>query len=255
MAVGVAGASAAAARVSAPGTASASQGQRAGGAALGALAFDAYGTLFDVFSVTSLCEEIFPGNGRALAEVWRAKQLQYSLLRSLMRRYENFWQVTEDGLVYGASSLGLDLTPARRQLLMDSYLSLAAFPDVRPGLETLRRQGIRLAILSNGEPKMLAAAARNAGIDGLLDAIISADEVKTFKPDPPVYALGPARLGVPVAQMGFVSSNSWDINGATSAGLTTFWIQRTGAAPPEVLGYNTDRVVGAITDLATLLRA
>lgn len=230
-------------------------GQRGGASSLRALTFDAYGTLFDVFSVTALCEQLFPGNGDALAQVWRAKQLQYSLLRSLMGRYVDFWQVTEDALVYGAKSRDLDLTPARRQQLMDAYLRLTAFPDVRPGLEALRRRGVRLAILSNGEPKMLAAAAQNAGIDTLLDAIISVDEIKTFKPDPPVYALGPSRLGVTTAEMGFVSSNSWDINGATSAGLTTFWIQRSAEVPPEELGYNTDRVVSAITDLPALLGA
>jgi 2-haloacid dehalogenase len=246
------GATAAAVGVSSTPAAGAAQ---AGAPGLRALAFDAYGTLFDVFSVTALCEQLFPGNGDALAQVWRAKQLQYSLLRSLMGRYADFWQVTQDGLVYGAKSLSLDLTADRRRQLMDAYLNLTAFPDVRPGLEALRARGVRLAILSNGEPKMLAAAARNAGIDTLLDRIISADEVKAFKPAPPVYALGPARLGVTTGQMGFVSSNSWDINGATSAGLTTFWIQRNAAVPPEELAYNTDRVVGAITDLPAVFGA
>ena len=115
-----------------------------------AFAFDAYGTLFDVFSVTTLCEELFPGDGRALAQVWRVKQLQYSLLRSLMGRHKNFWQVTEDALSYAAKSLDLDLTAARRDRLMEAYLTLAAFPDVRPGLESLKSQGVKLAILSNG---------------------------------------------------------------------------------------------------------
>src|SRR6267143_4619130 len=99
-----------------------------------ALAFDAYGTLFDVFSVTALCEALFPGNGTALAQLWRAKQLQYSLLRSLMGRYENFWRLTEDGLLYASKSLKLDLTSAKQQQLMNAYLTLTAFPDVKPGL-------------------------------------------------------------------------------------------------------------------------
>ena len=216
-----------------------------------AFAFDAYGTLFDVFSVTALCEELFPGNGSALAQVWRAKQLQYSLLRSLMGRHKDFWLVTEDALVYASKSLGVDLTPARRERLMEAYLTLAAFPDVRPGLEALKARGVRLAILSNGEPRMLEAAAKSAGIDTLLDTIISVEDVKIFKVSPRVYQLGLERLEVSRSALGFVSSNSWDINGAASAGLTTFWIQRRAAEPPEELGFAANRVVAAITDLAT----
>ena len=218
-----------------------------------AIAFDAYGTLFDVFSVTALCERLFPGNGDALARLWRAKQLQYSLLRSLMGRHRDFWQLTEDGLVYAAKSLGLDLCLGRQKQLMEAYLSLAAFPDVKPGLQALRKQGFRLAILSNGEPRMLEAAVKSAGISDFLDRIISAEEAGVFKVSPRVYALGSKRMHVRRAELGFVSSNSWDINGASSAGLTTFWIQRSASEPPEELGFAADRDVGALTDLAPLL--
>src|SRR5678815_1220768 len=128
-----------------------------------ALVFDAYGTLFDVFSVTSLCEQMFPGNGTALAMVWRSKQLQYTLLRSMMNRYEDFWQVTRDGLVYAANALRLDLDVDKRTRLMDAYMTLAAFPDVKPGLQQLKAMGLRLAVLSNGAPEMLESAARSAG--------------------------------------------------------------------------------------------
>jgi 2-haloacid dehalogenase len=220
---------------------------------LKALAFDAYGTLFDVFSVTSLCETLFPGSGNALAQLWRAKQLQYSLLRSLMGRHKDFWQLTEDGLVYAAASLKLELTPEKRQRLLDAYLTLAAFPDVKPGLTALKTKGLRLAILSNGEPKMLRAAADSAGVTGLLDAIISVEEVKTFKPAPAVYALIAARLNVPPAGVGFVSSNSWDINGAGSVGLNTVWIQRAAAEPQEELGYPAKQIVRALTELPALV--
>jgi 2-haloacid dehalogenase len=219
-----------------------------------AIAFDAYGTLFDVFSVTALGEELFPGKGDALAQLWRVKQLQYSMLRSLMGRHRDFWRLTEDSLVYAARSLGLDLTPNRRQRLLDAYLTLAAFPDVRPGLTTLRQQGLRLAILSNGEPRMLEAATRSAGIADLLDAILSVEEVKIFKPSPRVYQMAPERLEVRPAEMGFVSSNCWDVAGAASTGLRTFWIQRRAAEPPEELGFTADRTVSTITELATLLR-
>ena len=254
--VGVAGARAAVGSRPAPGTGpapAAAVARQADPEGIEAFAFDAYGTLFDVFSVTALCEELFPGNGDALAQRWRAKQLQYSLLRSLMGRHRDFWLVTEDALAYAARSLNLELTDARRARLLDAYLTLEAFPDVRPGLEALRDRGVRLAILSNGEPRMLEAAARSAGIDTLLDTIISVEEVKIFKVSPRVYNLGPERLGVGRSALGFVSSNAWDIAGAASAGLTTFWIQRGAAEPPEELGFAADRVVSAITDLPGLL--
>ena len=219
------------------------------------LAFDAYGTLFDVFSVTALCDRLFPGNGNALAQLWRAKQLQYSMLRSLMGRYKDFWQLTDDGLVYASKSLKLDLTADKRKQLVDAYLHLTAFSDVKPGLEALKKAGLRLAVLSNGEPKMLSAVAKSAGVDTLLDAIISVDEIKAFKPDPRVYKLASTHLKLDTAALGFVSANNWDVNGAGSAGLKTFWVQRTPGEPPEELGFSANRVVKAITDLHGLLRS
>ena len=218
-----------------------------------ALAFDAYGTLFDVFSVTALCEQLFPGKGNQLAQIWRAKQLQYSLLRSLMGRHRDFWGLTEDGLIFAAKNLNLDLTVEKREQLMGAYLNLAAFPDVKPGLEALKKQGVKLAILSNGEPKMLEAAAKSAGIRDLLDDVISVEEVKIFKVSPRVYNLASERLKVTNPELGFISANSWDINGAASAGLNAFWIQRSAAEVPEELGFQASAVVKAITDLTPLL--
>src|SRR5262245_13992845 len=230
-------------------TAAAGQFKRHQGAGL-----DAYGTLFDVFSVTALCEQLFPGKGNQLAQTWRVKQLQYSLLRTTMGRHRDFWGLTEDGLVWAARNLQLDLTADKKKQLMDAYLSLAAFPDVRPGLESLKKDGIKLAILSNGEPKMLEAAAKSAGIRELLDDIISVEEVKVFKASPRVYNLAPERMKVTNLELGFISANSWDICGGASAGLNTFWIQRSAAEVPEELGFQASAVVKAITDLAPLLR-
>ena len=218
-----------------------------------AFAFDAYGTLFDVFSVTALCEELFAGQGEKLAQLWRVEQLQYSQLRSLMGRHQDCWLTTKDALVYAAKSLQLGLTGAKRDRLMEAYLTLAAFPDVRPGLEALKRLDRRLAILSNGEPRMLEAAAKSAGIDTLLDTIISVEEIKIFKVSPRAYYLGMERLQAGRTTMGMVSSNSWDVNGASSVGLTTFWIQRSPGEPPEELGFAADQIVRAITDLAPLV--
>jgi 2-haloacid dehalogenase len=219
-----------------------------------ALAFDAYGTLFDVFSVTALCEQLFPGKGNQLAQIWRFKQLQYSLMRSLMGRHRDFWGLTEDGLVWASKNLQLDLTADKKKQLMDAYLSLAAFPDVKPGLDALKKQGIKLAILSNGEPRMLEAAAKSAGIRDLLDDIISVEEVKIFKVSPRVYNLAPERMKVSNPELGFVSANNWDAVAAASAGLRTFWIQRSTVEVPEELGFQVDTIVKAITDLAPLLR-
>jgi 2-haloacid dehalogenase len=219
-----------------------------------ALAFDAYGTLFDVFSVTALCEQLFPGKGNQLAQIWRFKQLQYSLMRSLMGRHRDFWGLTEDGLVWASKNLQLDLTADKKKQLMDAYLSLAAFPDVKPGLDALKKQGVKLAILSNGEPRMLEAAAKSAGIRDLLDEIISVEEVKIFKVSPRVYNLAPERMKVSNPELGFVSANNWDAVAAASAGLRTFWIQRSTVEVPEELGFQVDTIVKAITDLAPLLR-
>jgi 2-haloacid dehalogenase len=218
-----------------------------------ALVFDAYGTLFDVLSVTTLCDSLFPGSGAALAVMWRSKQLQYSLLRSMMERYADFWQVTQDALNYATKALGLELTTEKRGRLMNAYRTLQAFPDVKPGLEQLKAKGLRLAILSNGAPEMLKSAMTSAGIDGLLDEIISVDDIKIYKPSPRVYQLAAQRLDMPSADIGFVSSNGWDVAGATSAGLTAFWIQRAAAEPPEELGYRASHVVHAITDLPRTL--
>ncbi|HYT87642.1 MAG TPA: haloacid dehalogenase type II, partial [Gemmataceae bacterium] len=219
-----------------------------------ALAFDAYGTLFDVFSVTALCEQLFPGKGNQLAQIWRFKQLQYSLMRSLMGRHRDFWGLTEDGLVWASKNLQLDLTADKKKQLMDAYLSLAAFPDVKPGLDALKKQGVKLAILSNGEPRMLEAAAKSAGIRDLLDEIISVEEVKIFKVSPRVYNLAPERMKVSNPELGFVSANNWDAVAAASAGLRTFWIQRSTVEVPEELGFQVDTIVKAITELAPLLR-
>ena len=220
---------------------------------LQAIAFDAYGTLFDVASVTSLCEQLFPGNGPALAQLWRAKQLHYSLLRSLMGRFKDFWQLTNDGLVYAATSLHLDLTGDKRDQLMDAYLRLAVFSDVKPGLEALRKKGMRLVILSNGSPTMLQAAVTHAGLGQAFEHIISVNSAKIFKPSRRVYRLISQTLNMRANKIGFVSSNSWDVSGAGAAGLYTFWIQRSPGEPQEELGFPPRRVVGTITELAGLV--
>src|SRR5258708_38937295 len=170
------------------------------------LAFDAYGTLYDVHSVIELGEQLFPGQGTALSNAWRLKQLQYTWQRSLMGRYADFWKVTEDGLVFATNSLNLKLEPSKRKQLMEAYLSLKTFPDVPPGLKELSTAGYKLAILSNGAPRMLQDVTKNAGIDQFLPRVISVDEVKIYKPSPRVYQLAAKKLRTAPPATRFLSS-------------------------------------------------
>jgi len=219
---------------------------------LRALVFDAYGTLFDVHSVIALCETLWPGKGVALSQLWRAKQLEYTWQRSLMRRYEDFGRVTEAGLVYACSALGLPLDAERRERLMDAYRSLSTFPEVRGALVELKARKLKLAILSNGSPAMLRPVVAHAGLRSLITAIISVDAKKIYKPAPVVYRLAAEKLRVPKAAIGFVSSNCWDACGAKSFGLRVFWINRSGA-PVDALGAPPDHIIKSLDELPPLL--
>jgi 2-haloacid dehalogenase len=206
-----------------------------------AVLFDAYGTLFDVHSVVAAAEQLFPGLGEPLSQLWRQKQIEYTQLRTLAapagERYRPFWDVTIDALRFSAKKLGLTLTSAAEKRLMDEYACLSAFPDVLPALRRLREFDTRmgLAILSNGNPQMLDIAVKSAGMTGLFDHVLSVDAVRNFKPAAAAYALGTTAFGVPASELLFVSSNGWDACGATWYGYTTFWINRAGA-PAEELG-------------------
>lgn len=198
-----------------------------------ACVFDAYGTLFDVSSAARGAEDSLGEKWQPLAELWRAKQLQYTWLRSLAGRYVDFWQVTGDALDFAMFTLRID-DPKLRDRLMKLYLVVSAYPEVLETLERLRRAGIRLAILSNGSPAMLAAAAANAGIANLLDAILSVEEVKVYKPHPSVYALVCERLNMVAARVVFVSSNGWDAYSAKAFGFRTLWCNRFCQAPEQI---------------------
>jgi 2-haloacid dehalogenase len=215
-----------------------------------ALVFDAYGTLFDVHSVAALGEQLFPGKGTALSQLWRSKQLEYTWLRSLMGRYADFTAVTEAALGYAATILQLPLDAAKSRQLMAEYNHLELYPDARDALAAL--SGLKLAILSNGAPAMLAPLVNNAGLDRTFTAVISVDEVKIFKPAPRVYQLAPDRLGVAAGEIGFVSSNYWDAAGAASFGFHVFWINRAGAQP-DALGARPDTELKQLTELKSLI--
>src|SRR2546428_5477412 len=215
-----------------------------------AVVFDAYGTLFDGRSVASLAEELFPGRGAALTETWRTKQLEYSWLVSLMERYEDFWSLTERGLRYACRTLGLPDDESKLARLMDEYLRLAAFEDVEPALAGLGK--LPKALLSNGAPRMLRAVVEHNGLTGAFAHVISADEIRIFKPSPRVYRLAPERLGVPAETIAFVSSNAWDALGARAFGLWTCWVNRN-RAPLDELGFSPDAIVSSLTELAVLI--
>jgi 2-haloacid dehalogenase len=207
-----------------------------------AIAFDAYGTIFDVHSVGVLADRLFPGRGAELAATWRVKQIDYTRLRTMSDRYLPFSQVTRDALVWSARALGLALDDERAEVLMSEYDRLAVFPDSAEALRVLRGLGMPMAILSNGDPPMLEAVVANGGLDGVFDHLLSVDLVGKFKTAPECYELGPKAFGVPVDEILFVSSNCWDACGATWYGYTTFWINRAGA-PVEELGV-TPRATG-----------
>jgi 2-haloacid dehalogenase len=207
--------------------------------------FDAYGTLFDVHSVVEAGRAI-TRDPAALSAAWRQKQLEYTWLRALMGRYEDFWAVTEAALRHSVRRLGLQAGEADFRRLMDAYLSLACFPEVPAALERLA--GRPRAILSNGSPRMLAAAVASSGLGRHLQHVLSVDSVKTYKPAPAVYALGPRALGVDAGDLLFVSSNAWDVAGAKAFGYQVAWCNRA-AAPAEELGVLPDLVVSRLDEL------
>jgi 2-haloacid dehalogenase len=211
-----------------------------------ALVFDAYGTLFDPFAVKTRAEELFPGNGAALSQLWRAKQLEYSWLRTLMGRYENFWKITEDALVFSCRTLNLSCDEHQQKRLMQVYLTLPAFPEVRPALEKL--SSLPLSILSNGTPEMLTPLVAVNNLAHFFRNIFSVDALQLYKPRPEVYQHAVTRLGIPKEAIGFISSNYWDIAGAASFGFRTYWLNRNSAVPDE-LGVAPAATVQTLSDL------
>ncbi|OYT88979.1 MAG: haloacid dehalogenase, type II [Burkholderiales bacterium PBB6] len=200
-----------------------------------AVLFDAYGTLFDVYSVGLTAGQLFPGAGEALARLWRDKQIDYTRLVSMSGTYQPFWDLTRAALQASASQLGLALTAESEDQLMNQYRHLSAFPENREVLQALKARGIPTGILSNGDPDMLAVAVRSAGFTGLLDHVLSVHATRRFKTDPAAYQVGVDALGLPARDVLFVSSNGWDAIGATWFGYRTLWVNRSGA-PLERLG-------------------
>ena len=202
---------------------------------IGARLFDVYSTLFDVNAAAQHCAADLGDKWLPLAELWRGRQLQYTWLRSLMENYADFWQVTGEALDFAMEALEID-DAALRDRLMELYLQLDAYPEVSSVLQRLRAGGMKTAILSNGSPKMLAAAVANAGIGGSLDAVISVDSIKIYKTAPPVYQMAVDQLGVPASEICFQSSNAWDAHAASNFGFKVVWVNRFGQARERLPG-------------------
>lgn len=212
-----------------------------------ACVFDAYGTLFDIASVARGAQDALGPEWQALSDLWRSKQLQYTWLRGLAGHHADFWQVTGDALDFAMATLKID-RPGLRDRLMQLYLTLSAYPEVPAMLRHLQSAGIRLAILSNGTPAMLASAARNAGIADFFDAILSVEEVGVYKPHPAVYRLAADHLGLPAENICFLSSNGWDAYSAKAFGFQVVWCNRFNQASERLPATPN----GQIPDLSRL---
>jgi 2-haloacid dehalogenase len=217
-----------------------------------ACVFDAYGTLFDFASAAAGCADILGDKVGPLTALWRDKQLQYSWLRGLQHRYAPFWQVTGEALDYALETLELPTDGQLRDRLMDLYRTLGTFPEVPGVLRALRDARYATAILSNGSLDMLASAVQGARLADLLDAVISVDEVRSFKPDPRVYQLAVDRLGVPAEAIAFQSSNAWDAHAASAFGMRVVWCNRYGQRRERLPGA-PDYEIHTLAELPGLL--
>jgi 2-haloacid dehalogenase len=213
-----------------------------------AVLFDAYGTLFDVYSIGAAAERRFPGHGDRVAVLWRDKQIEYTRLTSMSGQPRSFRDCTLAGLRYAARRFDLALDGDGERELMAAYEHLALFPENLAVLVELRRRGVRAGILSNGDRDMLAAAVANADIAALVDPVLSVEGTGRFKTDPATYAIGTRALGLDAADVVFVSSNCWDAIGATWFGYTTLWINRFGL-PLDELGARPTRIGTRLDDV------
>ena len=213
-------------------------------------AFDAYGTLFDVHAAVARHREAVGPQAQALSDLWRAKQLEYTWIRTMTGAYRDFAAVTADALDFATARFG-GISAQVRTKLLDAYVTLDAYPDVKPCLAALKARGVQTAILSNGTPAMLAAAVEAAGIGDLLDAVISVDPLGFYKTRPEVYALVGAQFAIPARQVSFQSSNRWDVAAGANYGFRAVWINRTGA-PDEYPDMPPAAVLSGLSGLADL---
>jgi len=219
-----------------------------------AVLFDAF-AVFDPWPVAALAEQIFPGRGAELISAWRTKQFEYAWLRVVAKSYADFWHCTGDALRHATSALRLDLTPERRDRLMRAQLELRPWPEVPAALRSLRAAGVRIGILSNFTPTMLAASIRASKLDHAFDHVLSTHEVWTYKPDPRAYYLGLHAFGLPRERIAFAAFAGWDAAGAKLFGYPTVWVNRFGAPADELGAPAPDIIVRTLTELVGFVRA
>jgi 2-haloacid dehalogenase len=227
-------------------------GEIAGRHNIKAIAFDAF-PVFDPRPTFLLAEELFPGRGAELGNMWRTRQFEYTWLRAVSQRYADFWQVTTDALVFSAKALRLELPDEKRARLMQLYIELKPWPDAVDALGSLKDAGLRLVFLSNFTPGMLQAAVKSSGLEGMFEHLISTDVARTYKPDPRAYRLAIDALKLRREEILFVAFGGWDAVGAKSFGYTTFWVNRQNL-PAEELGVAPDATGGTLGDLVDFLK-
>lgn len=218
-----------------------------------ACVFDAYGTIFDFAAAARRCKDELGEHADRLTTLWRDKQLQYTWLRAAQGRHADFWQVTGDALDFSLETLGIDNSRLRARL-MELYLTLDAFPEVSGVLRSLRNAGLQTAILSNGSPRMLDAAVKEAGLEGLFDQVLSVEAVGVYKPNPKVYQLALDTLGVGSTNISFQSSNAWDAYAASAFGMQVVWCNRYGQRAERLPGA-PDREIATLAELPALVGA
>jgi 2-haloacid dehalogenase len=218
-----------------------------------AIAFDGF-PIIDPRMVATRAEEIFPGRGAALMHAWRTRQFEYTWLRTLSRRYADFWQVTQEALTVAAKATGVELTARTSDHLMQTFLELKVWPDVESTLRELKAHGMRMAFLANPTEQMLEAPIRNSGLEGLLEPPLSVDRVQAYKPDPRAYQMGLDAFGLRREEIVFAASASWDAAGAKAFGYTSFWVNR-GKLPIESLGLEPDGIGNGMADLVKFVLA
>jgi 2-haloacid dehalogenase len=215
-----------------------------------AFVFDAYGTLFDVHAAIARHRDVAGPEADRFSEIWRTKQLEYAWMLSAAGHYADFWTLTERALDHAFARVPAVDTALRARLL-EAYFKLDAFPDARAALTALKAKGMRTAILSNGNPRMLEGAVTAAGIGADLDAVLSVDTIRIYKPRREVYALVTDAFRLAPAEVAFVSSNRWDVMGATAFGFRCVWVNRANA-PEEYPEFAPVKVVRELSALATL---
>jgi len=199
-----------------------------------------------------LAEELFPGRGEELSNQWRTRQFEYTWLRNSMRLYMDFWQVTQDALSYAAQQSKLELTAEKSSQLMSAFLRMKPWSDVVAAIETLRKRGLRLALLSNLTPVMMRSCIAASGLQGMFEFELSTDSVRAFKPDPAAYAMGTEAFHLEKHEILFVAFGGWDAVGAKAFGYTTYWVNRE-ARPAERLGITADEAHRDLLSLPNFL--